>query len=134
MVALVSLTLTLRWSTSYLCLSDCFFFFLVFLCIIKFQQFDSFWSVTFFVLFTFCLASFILLWFSSFSGNELEFQSQWHWLNFNLFISQLLMLIIAIVKFSYLNFIYCLTGYGSAISTPCSNMSSPTQQTTVITL
>ena len=50
-----------------------FFFFLVFLCILKFQQFDSFWSVTFFVLFTFCLASFILLWFSSFSGNELEF-------------------------------------------------------------
>ena len=37
------------------------------------------------------------------------------------------------VKFSYLNFIYCLAGYGSAISTSCSNMSSPTQQTTVIT-
>ena len=30
-----------------------FFFFLVFLCILKFQQFDSFWSVTF----LFCLHS-----------------------------------------------------------------------------
>ena len=111
-----------------------FFFSLIFTCILKFQQFDSFWSLMFlFVSILLCFFYFAH-WFTLFRGNGLEFQSQLHSLKFNLFVSQLLMLIIVSVKVAFLNFTYCLTGYGSAVSTSCSNMSSPTQQTTIIIL
>ena len=46
MVALVSLTLTLG-GQHHICVFQIDFFFLVFLCILKFQQFDSLWLVTF---------------------------------------------------------------------------------------